>query len=227
MTESAVTRDPVSAIVFRDLGRQPLETVWAEMRRFTEARTPSTPDEIWFLEHPPVFTLGMNADRAHLLAPGSIPVVQIDRGGQVTYHGPGQLVVYVLLDVKRRGLTIRALVEALEQAVIRTVAAYGVEAYGRRDAPGVYVAGRKLAAIGLRVRRKGSYHGIAINVDMDLAPFRAIHPCGYADLEVTQLADLCTVRDPLRLRRDLEPNLIAVLAGDETHETLEAADRVL
>jgi lipoyl(octanoyl) transferase len=196
-------------IAFRDLGRQPLEAVWADMRRFTEERTSSTPDEIWFLEHPPVFTLGLNADRAHLLAPGAIPVVQIDRGGQVTYHGPGQLVVYALLDVKRRALTIRALVEALEQAVIRTVAGYGVEARARREAPGVYVDGRKLAAIGLRIRRNGSYHGIAINVDMDLAPFRSINPCGYADLEVTQLADLCEVRDPARLRADLEPNLIA------------------
>jgi lipoyl(octanoyl) transferase len=202
----------VSAIAFRDLGRQPLETVWADMRRFTDERGPSSPDEIWFLEHPPVFTLGLNADRAHLLAPGSIPVVQIDRGGQVTYHGPGQLVVYVLLDVKRRALTIRSLVEALEKAVIRTVAEYGVAAYSRRDAPGVYVGGRKLAAIGLRVRRNGSYHGIAINVNMDLAPFRAIHPCGYADLEVTQLADLCAVSDPARLRRDLEPSLVEELA---------------
>jgi lipoyl(octanoyl) transferase len=209
--EAAAKAAAAGAIVFRDLGRRPLDAVWAEMRRFTEERTQATPDEIWFLEHPPVFTLGLNADRAHVLAPGAIPVVQIDRGGQVTYHGPGQLVVYALLDVKRRGLSIRALVEALEQAVIRTVAGYGVEARSRREAPGVYVAGRKLAAIGLRIRRNGSYHGIAINVDMDLAPFRAIHPCGYADLEVTQLADLCDVRDPVRLRADLEPNLAAEL----------------
>ncbi|HEU4620443.1 MAG TPA: lipoyl(octanoyl) transferase LipB, partial [Gammaproteobacteria bacterium] len=191
----------------RDLGRRPLERAWADMRRFTEERGPSTPDEVWFLEHPPVFTLGLNGDSAHVLAPGTIPVVQIDRGGQVTYHGPGQLVVYVLLDVKRRGLSIRGLVEALENAVIRTIADYGVEAYSRREAPGVYVEGRKLAAIGLRIRRNGSYHGIAINVDMDLSPFRAIHPCGYADLEVTQLADLCGVRDLARLRHDLEPRL--------------------
>jgi lipoyl(octanoyl) transferase len=202
---------PEGAIVFRDLGRRPLDAVWAEMRRFTEDRTPTTPDEIWFLEHPPVFTLGLNADRGHVLAPGAIPVVQIDRGGQVTYHGPGQLVVYVLLDVRRRGLTIRALVEVLEQAVIRTVAGYGVAANARREAPGVYVGGRKLAAIGLRIRRNGSYHGIAINVDMDLAPFRAINPCGYAGLEVTQLADLCEVTDIARLRADLEPSLVAEL----------------
>jgi lipoyl(octanoyl) transferase len=181
------------------------------MRRFTEERTPATADEIWFVEHPPVFTLGLNADRAHLLAPGDIPVVQIDRGGQVTYHGPGQLVVYVMLDVRRLGLGVRALVESLENAVISTVAAYGVEARSRREAPGVYVEGRKLAALGLRVRRKGSYHGIAINVAMDLAPFRAIHPCGYADLEVTQLADCCSVDDTTVLRRDIEPQLLAQL----------------
>jgi lipoyl(octanoyl) transferase len=206
-----------STIAFRDLGRRPLEAVWADMRRFTENRTPETLDEIWFLEHPPVFTLGLNADRAHVLDPGTIPVVQIDRGGQVTYHGPGQLIVYALLDVKRRELTIRALVEALERAVIATVADYGVEAYPRRDAPGVYVEGRKLAAVGLRIRRTGSYHGLAINVKMDLAPFRAINPCGYANLEVTQLADLCEVDDPAVLRRDLEPRLreqlVASIAG--------------
>ncbi|HEX5421494.1 MAG TPA: lipoyl(octanoyl) transferase LipB [Gammaproteobacteria bacterium] len=201
----------MSPIVFRDLGRQPLIEVWDEMRRFTDQRTPATPDEIWFVEHPPVFTLGLNADRTHLLAPGEIPVVQIDRGGQVTYHGPGQLVVYVMLDVRRLGLGVRALVEALENAVISTAAGYGVEAQSRREAPGVYVAGRKLAALGLRVRRKGSYHGIAINVAMNLAPFRAIDPCGYADLEVTQLADCCAVDDPAVLRRDIEPQLLAQL----------------
>ncbi len=179
------------------------------MRRFTEERDAATADEIWFVEHPPVFTLGLNADRAHVLAPGGIPVVQIDRGGQVTYHGPGQLVVYVLFDVKRLGLGVRELVTGLEQAVIETIAPYGVQAYGRRDAPGVYVGGRKLAALGLRIRRNGCYHGLAINVNMDLAPFSAINPCGYAGLEVTQLADLCAVRDPAVLRRDLEPRLHA------------------
>jgi lipoyl(octanoyl) transferase len=199
------------SIRVRDLGRRPLEEVWADMRRFTEERDAATRDEIWFVEHPPVFTLGLNADRAHVLAPGDIPVVQIDRGGQVTYHGPGQLVVYVLLDVKRLGLGIRGLVEALERAVIATVAEYGVDAYSRREAPGVYVGGKKLAALGLRIRRNGSYHGLAINVGMDLAPFRAIHPCGYADLEVTQLRDVCAVEDPAVLRADLEPHLLREL----------------
>ena len=164
------------------------------MQSFTLARGAGTRDEIWFVEHPPVFTLGMRADRAHLLAPGDIPVVQIDRGGQVTYHGPGQLVVYVLLDLQRLGLNVRRLVQALESAVVDTVAAYGVTAAPRRDAPGVYVDGRKLGAIGLRVRRNCSYHGLAVNVKMDLAPYSRINPCGFAGLEVTQLADLCEVR---------------------------------
>jgi len=194
-------------LLVRDLGRRPLEPVWDEMREFTERRTPETPDEIWFVEHPPVFTLGLNADRRHVLAAGDIPVVQIDRGGQVTYHGPGQVVAYVLVDLRRLPLDVRRLVIALENAVIRTVAAYGVEAAARRDAPGVYVGGKKLAAIGLRVRRYCSYHGIAVNVALDLEPFRRINPCGYAGLEVTQLADVCTVDDPAVFRRDLEPML--------------------
>lgn len=198
----------------RDLGRRPLEEVWAEMREFTDRRTSTTADELWLVEHPPVFTLGLNADRTHVLAPGDIPVVQIDRGGQVTYHGPGQVVAYVLVDLRRLPLDVRGLVMALENAVIRTVAGYGVRAEGRRDAPGVYVDGKKLAAIGLRVRRFCSYHGIAVNVALDLEPFRRINPCGYAGLEVTQLADLCDVDDPAVFRRDLEPLLREELASD-------------
>jgi len=160
------------------------------MQRYTAERDASTPDEIWFLEHPPVFTLGVNASRAHLLAPGDIPVVQIDRGGQVTYHGPGQLVVYPLIDLRRAALGIRDFVSALECAVIELAAEYGIAATARREAPGVYVAGRKLASIGVRVRRGGSYHGLALNVALDLAPFGRINPCGYAGLEMTQLAEL-------------------------------------
>ena len=199
--------------VIRDLGRRPLPDVWAQMQSFTTVRTADTADEIWFVEHPPVFTLGMRADRSHLLAPGDIPVVQIDRGGQVTYHGPGQLVVYVLLDLLRLDLNIRSLVQALEGAVIDTVAAYGVTGKARRDAPGVYVEGKKLAAIGLRVRRHCSYHGLAVNVRMDLSPFSRIHPCGFEDLEVTELAQLCEVDDLQRFRADLEPHLLARLYG--------------
>jgi lipoyl(octanoyl) transferase len=203
----------VTPAVVRNLGRRGLTEVWHEMQAFTSARGADTLDEIWFVEHPSVFTLGMRADRSHLLAPGDIPVVHIDRGGQVTYHGPGQLVAYVLIDLRRRGFNPRTLVQALESAVIDTVAGYGIAAVARRDAPGVYVDARKLAAIGLRVRRHCSYHGIAVNVAMDLEPFARINPCGYADLEVTDLQTLCGVADIERFRADLEPRLQARLGG--------------
>jgi len=177
-------------MIVRWLGRAAYEPTVQAMQRFTDQRTPTTPDELWLLEHPPVFTLGMAADRSHVLAPGDIPVVQTDRGGQVTYHGPGQLVAYPLLDLRRRGMQVRALVMQLEQAVIDLVAAHGIRAQGRRDAPGVYVDGRKLASLGLRVRRGASYHGVALNVHNDLAPFARINPCGMAGLAVTSLAEL-------------------------------------
>lgn len=196
----------------RDLGRQPLPDVWAEMQAFTAERTVATRDEIWFVEHPPVYTLGMRADRSHLLAPRDIPVVQIDRGGQVTYHGPGQLVAYVLLDLERLNFTPRKLVQALENAVIDTVAEYGVQAAGRREAPGVYVEGAKLAAVGLRVKRRCSYHGLAVNVAMDLAPFAGINPCGYAGLPVTDLKTIAGIASVARFRADFEPRLLARLA---------------
>lgn len=177
-------------MIVRWLGRVEYAPTVAEMQRFTDARTATTPDELWLLEHPPVFTLGMAADHSHVLAAGDIPVVQTDRGGQVTYHGPGQLVVYPLLDIRRAGLAVRALVMQLEQTVIDMVARHGTLARGRRDAPGVYVDGAKLASLGLRVRRGASYHGLALNVDMDLAPFGRINPCGMAGLAVTSLAQL-------------------------------------
>jgi lipoyl(octanoyl) transferase len=201
----------VDAPLVRDLGLRPLPGVFAEMQAFTAQRTADTRDEIWFVEHPPVYTLGMRADRSHLLAPGDIPVVQIDRGGQVTYHGPGQLVVYVLLNLQRRAWTPRKLVQALENAVVDAVAGYGIEANARRDAPGVYVAGAKLAAVGLRVKRHCSYHGLAVNVAMDLAPFRGINPCGYRDLPVTDLRTLAGIEDLERFRESLEPALMARL----------------
>jgi len=182
------------------------------MQTFTAERTAATRDEIWFVEHPPVYTLGMRGSREHLLAPGDIPVVQIDRGGQVTYHGPGQLVAYVMLNLERRALTPRKLVQALESAVIDTVADYGVTAVARRDAPGVYVAGAKLAAVGLRVKRHCSYHGLAVNVAMDLAPFAGINPCGYANLPVTDLRTLAGIETVERFREDFEPRLLARLA---------------
>ncbi len=183
------------------------------MQRFTDGRGAETEDELWLLEHPPVFTLGMAADRSHVLAAGDIPVVQTDRGGQVTYHGPGQLVAYPLLDIRRRGLSVRALVMLLEQAVVELVAARGIVAQGRRDAPGVYVDGRKLASLGLRVRRGASYHGLALNVSMDLAPFARINPCGMAGLAVTRLADLGVSEDLESLGRDFGGRLEALLAA--------------
>lgn len=181
------------------------------MQRFTEERGEHTPDEIWFLEHPPVFTLGMNASRAHLLAPGDIPVVQIDRGGQVTYHGPGQLVVYALVDLRRAGLGVRDLVTALERSVIEYVAQFGIVAESRREAPGVYVDGKKLASLGIRIRRGASYHGIALNVSLDAEPFTRINPCGYEGLEVTRLADLGGPRSVDEAAAGLEPHLLREL----------------
>jgi len=200
------------APVTRQLGMQEYEPTWRRMQSFTESRGADTADELWFLEHPPVFTLGLNGSREHLLAPGDIPVVQVDRGGQVTYHGPGQLVLYPLLDLDRSGLGVRGLVCALERAVIRCVAGYGIEAQGDRDAPGVYVEGRKLASIGLRIRRNCSYHGLSFNLDMDLEPFTRINPCGFSQLEVTQLSALGVEHGMERVTADLEAALRVELA---------------
>ncbi len=172
------------------LGRVDFEPIWRAMQDFTATRTDETADELWLLEHAPVFTLGLNAKPEHLLKPGDIPVVQIDRGGQVTYHGPGQVVAYVLLDLARRQLGVQHLVQLMEQSVIDLLTEFGVPAQGRRDAPGVYVEGAKLAAVGLRVKRGRSYHGLALNVDMNLEPFSRINPCGYPGMQVTQLRDL-------------------------------------
>lgn len=197
--------------LIRRLGRVDYEPTWRRMQAFTESRAGAQPDELWFLEHPPVFTLGLNGRREHLLAPGDIPVVQVDRGGQVTYHGPGQLVVYPLLDLDRAGLGVRELVCALERAVVRCVAGYGITAMGDRAAPGVYVDGRKLASIGLRIRRNCSYHGLALNVAMDLEPFRRINPCGFQGLEVVDLATLGVSRSLEDVADDLEAALLAEL----------------
>lgn len=177
-------------IAIRDLGQQDYVPLWHAMQQFTDTRTETTRDEIWFTEHPPVFTLGLNASQEHLLAPGDIPVVQIDRGGQVTFHGPGQLMVYPLIDIRRANVGVRKLVTALEQSVVDLVAEYKVSAAARPDAPGVYVDGKKLASVGLRVRRGCSFHGMALNVEIDLEPFSRINPCGYAELEMTDLGRL-------------------------------------
>ena len=176
----------MSAVV-RQLGRIGYEPAWRAMQAFTDLRDEATADELWFLEHDPVFTQGLNGKAEHLLAPGDIPVVGIDRGGQVTYHGPGQLVMYALVDLRRLHIGVRELVVALEAAVVALAASLGIKAAGRREAPGVYVGERKLASIGLRVRRGCSYHGLALNVAMDLEPFGRINPCGMAGLAMTQL----------------------------------------
>jgi lipoyl(octanoyl) transferase len=189
----------------------PYEPTWRAMQRFTEQRVAATPDQIWLLEHDPVFTLGMNADRSHLLAPADIPVVQIDRGGQVTYHGPGQLVVYPLIDVRRARMGVRDLVTALERAVIAYCSHFGIHAECRASAPGVYADGRKLASVGLRIRRGGSYHGLAFNISMDLEPFRRINPCGYPGLAMTQLADLGGPADVQQVAAEFAPLLATML----------------
>lgn len=181
----------------KNLGTQDYQSVWNAMREFTEARVAETEDELWLLQHFPVYTLGRNGDPAHILDPAGIPVVNSDRGGQVTYHGPGQLIVYTLFDLDRLRIGVRTLVSGLENAAIACLAQYGVHAVARRDAPGVYVDDRKIAALGLRIRRGYSYHGLSLNVDMDLAPFATINPCGFQGMEVTRLADLGVAIKPL------------------------------
>lgn len=175
-----------------DLGIQPYEVTWAAMTDFTNQRTAETPDQLWLVQHPPVFTQGQAGKAEHVLVPGEIPVVQTDRGGQVTYHGLGQLVAYPLLDLRRLKLGVRDLVTAIEQTLVATLAHYAIDAYPKADAPGVYVKGDKIASLGLRVRRGCSFHGLALNVAMDLSPFLRINPCGYQGLAMTQIQDLLT-----------------------------------
>ncbi len=179
-----------TSMIVRDLGLRSYRPIFAAMQAFTAARDESTADEIWLLEHPPVFTQGLNGKPEHLLAPGDIPVVPVDRGGQITYHGPGQVVCYCLLDLRRARLGVRQLVTMLEQAIIQLLRNYGIVAQARPTAPGVYVEERKIASLGLRVRRGCSYHGLSFNVAMDLSPFARINPCGYPGLEITQLSEL-------------------------------------
>jgi lipoyl(octanoyl) transferase len=211
-------------LAVRWLGRVPYQPTWQAMQRFTDQRDGATPDEIWLLEHNPVFTLGMNADRSHLLDPGDIPVLQIDRGGQVTYHGPGQLLVYPLIDLRRARIGVRDLVSALERAVIDYAARFAIRAECRVHAPGVYVDGRKLASVGLRVRRGSSYHGLALNVSMDLAPFGRINPCGYAGLEMTQLAQLGGPAELAQVAAQFGPLLASRLAWPGSRSDFSAGD---
>ena len=193
---------------------QPYRPVWRAMQDFAETRATDTRDALWLLNHEPVFTQGKNGRAEHLLAPGDIPVVPIDRGGQVTYHGPGQIMAYVMVDLRRLGIGIRSLVTALEDAMVGTLAGYDIEAYAKPDAPGVYVGAAKIGSIGLRVRRGTSYHGLALNVDMDLDPFQRIDPCGYHGLRMTQVGDLGGPRDLDTVADDLSAQLCRALKVD-------------
>jgi lipoyl(octanoyl) transferase len=192
-----VSSAPAIPLKLRRLGTDvSYEETLEAMRRFTETRDASTPDELWLLQHPRVFTQGVAGRAEHLLAPGDIPVVQVDRGGQVTYHGPGQWVLYLMIDLRRRGLGVRRLVDLIESSVIATLACFGIDAAADPKAPGVYVDGAKIAALGLRVRRGCSYHGLSLNVDMDLEPFSRINPCGYEGLAVTSMRELLPADAP-------------------------------
>lgn len=213
-----ITPDPSDSniagenFIVRQLGLREYEPVWREMQRFTDTRSADTADEVWLVEHPPVFTLGLNGKREHILRAGDIPVVNCDRGGQVTYHGPGQLVAYLLLDVRRRGLGVKALVANIEQAIIELLAGYQIHGQRREGEPGIYVGAAKIAALGLRIRRGCSYHGLSLNVDMDLTPFSRINPCGYADLATDQLSHHLSHPDMADIQQGLILSLTRQLA---------------
>ncbi|MBE4882251.1 MULTISPECIES: lipoyl(octanoyl) transferase LipB [Enterobacter cloacae complex] len=198
-------------ILVRHLGLQPYEPVSQAMHDFTDMRDDTTPDEIWLVEHLPVFTQGQAGKAEHLLMTGDIPVIQSDRGGQVTYHGPGQQVMYVLLNLKRRKLGVRELVTLLEQTVVNTLAEYGIDAHPRADAPGVYVGEMKICSLGLRIRKGCSFHGLALNINMDLTPFQRINPCGYAGMEMTQMRQWVDTATPENIRPVLLNKFLALL----------------
>lgn len=208
-------------ILVRHLGLQPYEPVSQAMHDFTDSRDDSTPDEIWLVEHLPVFTQGQAGKAEHLLMTGDIPVIESDRGGQVTYHGPGQQVMYVMLNLKRRKLGVRELVTLLEQTVVNTLAEYGIDAHPRADAPGVYVGEMKICSLGLRIRKGCSFHGLAMNINMDLAPFQRINPCGYAGMEMTQVRHWVETATPETIRPVLLKNVLALL-NNPPHEYISA-----
>ncbi|WP_368544700.1 lipoyl(octanoyl) transferase LipB [Enterobacter soli] len=208
-------------ILVRNLGLQPYEPVSQAMHDFTDSRDETTPDEIWLVEHLPVFTQGQAGKAEHLLMTGDIPVIQSDRGGQVTYHGPGQQVMYVLLNLKRRKLGVRDLVTLLEQTVVDTLAEYGIDAHPRADAPGVYVGEMKICSLGLRIRKGCSFHGLALNINMDLTPFLRINPCGYAGMEMTQMRQWVETAKPDIIRPVLLNKFLALL-NNPPHEYITA-----
>jgi len=206
-------------LVIRDLGLQDYRPVWQAMQKFTAERDESTADELWYLEHPPVFTMGLNGKKKHLLNVGDIPVIDIDRGGQVTYHGPGQIILYTLIDLKRLHIGVKGLVSAIEQAIIQLLKKNNITAEGKENAPGVYVNDAKIAALGLRIKRNKSYHGLSLNVDMNLAPFQKINPCGYKGMAVTQIKNFEQQIDMKDLKNDLTTYL-AQLLGYSSHDII-------
>ncbi len=213
-------------IIIRDLGVVEYLPTWEAMQAFTADRQPETVDEIWLLEHEPVFTQGHAGKEEHVLAAGDIPVIPVDRGGQVTYHGPGQLVVYLLLNLRRKKFGVRELVARMEQSIVELLQQYGVEAYARDDAPGVYVDGAKICSLGLRVRRGCSFHGLAFNLDMDLEPFNRINPCGYSGMAVTRLINLVDNIDRDTVKETLKEILVKRLGytGQRRYNSLEETD---
>ncbi|MDH5370074.1 MAG: lipoyl(octanoyl) transferase LipB [Gammaproteobacteria bacterium] len=209
-----MTTKPEKLIV-RDLGLQEYETIWQAMQKFTAERDETTADELWCLEHPPIFTMGLNGKKEHLLNIKNIPVIDIDRGGQVTYHGPGQLVIYTLIDLKRLNIGVKDLVSTIEKSIIQLLKKHEINAKGKENAPGVYVNNAKIAALGLRIKKNKSYHGLSLNIQMDLTPFQQINPCGYEGMEVTQIKDLKPASNLSNIKKDLSLLLSQLLGYDE------------
>ena len=204
-----------NTLIIRDLGMQDYEPIWQAMQAFTTERDENTEDELWCLEHPPVFTMGLNGKNKHLLNIDNIPVINIDRGGQVTYHGPGQLIIYTLIDLQRLQIGVKDLVNNIEQSIIKLLDQYGINAQGKENAPGVYVDGEKIAALGLRIKKNKSYHGLSLNIDMDLSPFQQINPCGYEGLAVTQVKKLTANNNFDSIKKDLTLNLSQLLGYND------------
>lgn len=218
--------DTGNTVVVRSLGRQDYKTVWHAMRAFNDARDAHTEDEIWLVEHSPVYTLGLNCKSVSVQQPNDIPLIQTDRGGQITYHGPGQIVAYAMIDLKRRSMGVKKLVNAMEQSVIDLLSTYDIASTRKQDAPGVYVDGAKIAALGLRIRLGGSYHGIALNVDMDLAPFSRIDPCGYPGLATTQLKDLGISLDVFSAGSKLVDHLVSALGYNGARQEQKPQEQI-
>lgn len=211
MPQHLTTQDITHKLIVRELALMDYATVWQAMKNFTDSRDETSADELWLVEHPSVFTQGQAGKEEHLLMPGDIPVVKVDRGGQVTYHGPGQQVIYFLINIRRKKMGVRELVTLLENGIIAALAEYNIDAYAKKDAPGVYVEEKKIASLGLRIRKGCSFHGLALNVNMDLSPFNRINPCGYAGLEIIQTADISSLNTMTQAKDALITHLAALL----------------